>query len=236
MQDITIRKRKTIKKKSAKKTWSLSFVHIVIVFTLGVMVATIAHSLQNDHGVRWIHGTGSVKMLQYAQNDHGVIVSAMYNQKPLKQAKMEATRNVESKGSYYFQLIEKYFPEKPHIMYAIAKEESALNPKAVNYNCRYKISQKGKTKTTVYDSLTATYIDTAIVSKERLPGYISTWCRAGHIQYAWSKDSGLFGINSVHTTQQLSPEEQVKMARAIYEKQGLNAWISYKTKRYLKHL
>lgn len=240
MQDITIKKRKTIKKKSAtKRKHSLSFIHILIVFMLGAMVATVAHSLQNDYGLRWIHGKGSVKTLQYAQNDYNTIVGAIYNQKPRKTAKTESTRSVTTSNaskSYYFQLIEKYFPEKPHIMYAIAKEESALNPNAVNYNCRYKISQKGKTKTTVYDSLTATHIDTAIVSKERLPGYISTWCRKGHFQYAWSKDSGLFGINSVHTTQQLSPEEQVKKARAIYEKQGLNAWVSYKTKRYQRHL
>lgn len=231
MQDITIKKIKQSTKVRGKcKRKQFSMIHVMVAVMIAMMFIAIAQALfQKGDGVTWIYGQGSLKMVHQSNFDAKELLLLVESTKTPVVAK-------QKQKSYYFSLIERYFPEKPHVMYAIAKEESGLNPNAVNYNCRYKISQKGKTKTTVYDSLTATHIDLAAVSKGRLPGYVSTWCRKGHSQYAWSKDSGLFGINSVHTKEVLTPEEQVQMARTIYEREGLNAWVSYKTKRYLKHM
>lgn len=236
MQDFTIKKIKTKKriahKKRDTKIGLFFFRSLIVLFVVSILVSLVnGYTERKDNGLLWIHGKGNAKSISQSYFDEKELLSIVLEKKPQKTAKKEVTGR-----EYYYELITKYFPEKPHIMIAIAKEESGLNPHAENYNCRYKISGKNKTSTTVYDSLTHLYIDLAVVSKERLSGYVSTWCRAGHQKYAWSKDSGLFGINSVHTTEILSPEEQVKIAREIYEKQGLNAWVSYKTNRYLKHM
>ena len=88
-------------------------------------------------------------------------------------------------------LIAEAFPENPEIMIAIAKAESGMNPRAVNYN------------------------------------------RNGSI------DTGLFQVNSVHMYDGLSlfdPEKNIKAAREIYDKQGIQAWTSFNNGSYKKFL
>lgn len=243
MQDFTIKtknkkqtKRKVVRKIKKRSSFMMQYAVLSLVVVLAMSIVG-SYVSRKDNGLLWKYGQGSAKNAVQEYFEPKELLSIINNEKSSVGGKIHGKEGVSStSGSYYRELIKKYFPEKPHIMIAIAKEESQLDPNAVNYNCRYKISTKGATRTTVYDSLTHTYIDLAVVSKERLKGYVSTWCRPGHSVYAWSKDSGLFGINSVHTTEKLSPEEQVKLARAIYEKYGLDAWVSYKTGRYLKHL
>ena len=125
------------------------------------------------------------------------------------------------------QKIAEAFPNNKEVMVAIALEESGLNNNAVNYNCRYKIG--GQT----YDKLTHLYIDLNTVTKERKKGYVSTWCRKGHEKYAWSMDGSLFQINGYS---KLTVDESIEKAQEKYNTQGLNAWVSYSTGRYQKHL
>lgn len=242
MQDFTIKtknkkqtKRKVVSKKNTNKSFTIQYLvfSFIVVLAMSIVGSYIS---RKDNGLLWKYGQGSAKNVVQEYFEPKELLSALNTQKHATKGKIDARETVNNEDLYYLDLIKKYFPEKPHIMVAIAKEESQLDPNAVNYNCRYKISSKGATPTTVYDSLTHLYIDISIVSRDRLKGYVSTWCRPGHSRFAWSKDSGLFGINSVHTTEKLSPEEQVKLARNIYDTYGLEAWVSYKTGRYLKHL
>ena len=122
------------------------------------------------------------------------------------------------------------FNENPVTMVAIALAENRqLDPKKTNYNCRYKIG--GDT----YDKLTQTYIDLNTVSKERLSGYVSTWCRAGQEQYAWSKDGGLMQVNNPKP-EHYTVSGNLSEARKRYDEKGLNAWTTYWTKEYLENI
>lgn len=53
-----------------------------------------------------------------------------------------------------------------------------------------------------------------------------------------SVDRGIFQINSIHGygEELYNPETNLKIARKIYEKNGWNAWSTYKSGAYLKHL
>lgn len=121
------------------------------------------------------------------------------------------------------------FPNHKETMIAIAIEESNLNPKAVGYNCRYKLG--GST----FDTLTRRNIDLSNITKEKKAGYISTFCRKGDEKYAWSKDGSLFQINNP-TSKDLTVNGSIKKAQEKLNTQGLNAWTSYSTGRYKKHL
>lgn len=125
------------------------------------------------------------------------------------------------------------FPAHREVMVAIALEESRLNPNAVGYNCRYKIASATST-TAVYDELTNKRIEIDKVYKEYKKGYvISTYCRAGHQKFAWSKDGGIFQTNGVIET---DIDKNLQLAKEKYDTQGLKAWVSYNTGRYQKHL
>ena len=52
-----------------------------------------------------------------------------------------------------------------------------------------------------------------------------------------SNDSGLFQINSIHKKpNRENPETNVRYAYQIYKSQGLNAWVAYTNKSYLKFM
>lgn len=52
-----------------------------------------------------------------------------------------------------------------------------------------------------------------------------------------SNDSGLFQINSIHKKpNRENPELNVRYAYQIYKSQGLNAWVAYTNKIYLKFM
>lgn len=234
MQDIKIiRKQKTTTKSLKPKTTAKHItIYLGVLLTLFITVGLYGDRLNRttDYGITWRYGQTS-KLTFYKTftvQDGKKDVKAV---KPLTVVKKTATKGVET----YKQLIKEHFPEEPKTMLAIAKEESGLNPNAESYNCRYKLSKKGA-KDTVYDNLTHTYINLGVIVKKKQPGYVSTWCRPGDQKYGWSKDSGLFGINSVHTDEKMTPLEQVQLARKIYDTEGKNAWVSYKTGRYEKHL
>jgi hypothetical protein len=121
------------------------------------------------------------------------------------------------------------FPENKEVMVAIALEESALNPKAIGYNCYYKLG--GDT----IDSLTKNKIDLNSISKTKQTGYVSTFCRKEHRDMAWSTDGGIMGIHKA-TTHEMSVNVNIQKAREIYNTQGINAWSSYTTGRYKDNL
>lgn len=124
--------------------------------------------------------------------------------------------------------IKEVFPENPKVMVAIAIEESRLNPKAKGYNCYYKLDESG-----VYDPLLHRKINITFVYKQREKGVVSTFCRKGHEAQAWSSDGGIFQINGKHVT---DVDHNLELARHKYDTQGLDAWVSYNTGRYKKHL
>lgn len=136
---------------------------------------------------------------------------------PSLEAKLEVVR-----------AIAKTFPENKTQMVAIAIEESGLNKNAVGYNCRYKIG--GNT----YDKLTGVYIDTSNIVKEKKAGYVSTWCRSGHNNLAWSKDGGSLMIHQP-TSYEMTLKGNMETARSKYDKAGLNSWVAYSSGRYSKH-
>lgn len=128
--------------------------------------------------------------------------------------------------------ISKVFPEHPEIMVAIALDESGLNAKATGYNCYYKVVEKELGK---YDHIIGKYVDFNAVSKTKLAGYRSTYCRDGHEQYAWSRDGGVFQINNPKP-EDYDVDTNLARARHKYDTQGLSAWTVYTSKSYEKHL
>lgn len=121
------------------------------------------------------------------------------------------------------------FPENKETMVAIGLKESGLNKDATSYNCYY------KTGGDTYDSIVKKYIDISTVSKTRLSGYVSTFCRKGHEKYAWSKDGGVLQVNKP-TDYHYTVEGNLATARIIYDNQGLSAWTAYNTGAYKKYL
>lgn len=117
-------------------------------------------------------------------------------------------------------------------MVAIAIEESGLNPNATSYNCRYKIATKAD-KNREFDKLTHAWInlDKVSSSKVSVKGYISTYCRNGQTNLAWSKDGGLLQINNP-TLADYNVDINLQKAKDKFETQGLGAWTAYSTGRY----
>lgn len=149
-------------------------------------------------------------------------------------SKMEANKTPQAVSSDHkeqmAERIAETFEENPVTMVAIALAENRqLDPKKTNYNCRYKLG--GET----YDKLTQTYIDLNKVSKERLSGYVSTWCRSGQEQYAWSTDGGLMQVNNPKP-EHYTVTGNLAEARKKYDTQGFGAWTTYKTGEYKKYI
>ena len=63
-----------------------------------------------------------------------------------------------------------------------------------------------------------------------------TYCKKGDEKKAWSKDSGLFQINSVHTKKDISIKENILLAHDIYKIQDFNAWYSYRSGKFIDFL
>lgn len=121
-------------------------------------------------------------------------------------------------------------------MVAIAIEESTLNPQATGYNCRYKVATKADNNRQL-DKLTGYWIDldTVSPSKTSIKGYISTFCRKGQENLAWSKDGGLFMIHNP-LAEDYNVEVNIKKAQDKLAKQGLNAWVAHSSGRYKDNL
>ena len=105
------------------------------------------------------------------------------------------------------QYIKEIFGAKAKIATAVLKHESGMNLTAINYNCRY----NGK----------------------------STFCKKGDEHKAWSVDCGIGQTNvkgKVCPQELLTLEGNMKKVEQIYKSQGLNAWVSYKNKKYLAYM
>ena len=105
------------------------------------------------------------------------------------------------------QIVEHFFGEKTKIMTAIFKAESGLNPDAKNYNCRY--------------------------------GSISKSCKKSDREKAWSVDCGVAQTNfkgQICPEESMNPESNIRLAKQIYDEQGLNAWVVYSNGTYKKYL
>lgn len=100
-------------------------------------------------------------------------------------------------------LIKKTFPEDHETMLAIAKAESRMVATAQNWNCHY------------YRTDGSRY---------------STSCKPEDRGKAWSVDCGVFQINmpgKVCDPALFEIEHNMKVARKIYDTQGLTAWVTY---------
>ena len=105
------------------------------------------------------------------------------------------------------QEMNRIFGDKTEIAYAIIMHESNMNYRSINYNCIY----NGK----------------------------STFCKKGDESKAWSVDCGVAQINvkgQVCPDKLFTEKGQIEAIEKIYKSQGLNAWVSYKNKSYLKFL
>lgn len=131
------------------------------------------------------------------------------------------------------QKIANTFPEHKEVMVAIALSESGLNKNATGYNCYYKVSSKEAGGT--YDSIVGKYLDFNSVSKTKLEGYRSTYCRTGDTGMAWSRDGGVFQINNPKP-EDYNVDHNLARARAKYDGKGLSSWTVYNTGEYKKFL
>lgn len=125
------------------------------------------------------------------------------------------------------------FPEHKEVMVAIALSESGLNKNATGYNCYYKVSSKEAGGT--YDSIVGKYLDFNNVSKTKLEGYRSTYCRSGDTSMAWSRDGGVFQINNPKP-EDYNVDNNLARARAKYDGKGLSSWTVYNTGEYKRFL
>lgn len=124
------------------------------------------------------------------------------------------------------------FPDHKEVMVAIALSESGLNKNATGYNCYYKVVDKD---TGTYDKISGKYLDFSNSVKIRTEGYRSTSCRVGDQAKAWSKDGGVFQINSP-TKEDYDVDKNLARAKHKYDTQGLKAWTVYTTGSYKKYL
>lgn len=110
------------------------------------------------------------------------------------------------------QHIEQIFGEKAEIAKAVILHESQNKLDAKNWNCHY------------YNSQGKRY---------------STFCKKEDRHKAWSVDCGIGQINvrgRACPEELLTLEGNMEAIETIYETQGLNAWVSYKTGAYKKYL
>ena len=104
-------------------------------------------------------------------------------------------------------LIEKVFHEEPKIALAVAKGESGLKVDAKGWNCRY--------------------------------GKKSTSCKVADRGKAWSVDCGLYQINVIAKEcpeHLLNPDENIQVARKMYEARKWSPWVAFNNKQYLNHI
>lgn len=108
--------------------------------------------------------------------------------------------------------IREYFPRNWKTMIAVAHAESNMDMNAVNYNCYY---FHGKATTTPIKGG-------------------SKACKKEDRHLAWSKDCGILQLN---TRSKECPDETIdehlKRAADLSKSQGLEAWVTYNTKKYL---
>lgn len=105
------------------------------------------------------------------------------------------------------QYIKEIFGANAKIATAVLEHESGMNLTAINYNCKY----NGK----------------------------STFCKKGDEGKAWSVDCGIGQTNvkgKVCPAHLLTLEGNMEKVEQIYKTQGLNAWVSYKNKKYKQFL
>ena len=100
------------------------------------------------------------------------------------------------------------FGDKAEIAKAVFMHESGgMKLDAVNYNCIY----NGK----------------------------STFCKKGDRAKAWSVDCGMAQINikgKICPSELMTLEGTLIAVERIYKEQGLRAWVSYKSKAYLRFM
>ena len=99
------------------------------------------------------------------------------------------------------------FPEDPLTALAIFKAESGLDPTAKGYNCRY--------------------------------NGISQACKKGDEGKAWSVDCGIAQINVIGSecpADLFNEEENLKVAKKMYETRGFSPWVAYNKGLHKKHL
>lgn len=108
--------------------------------------------------------------------------------------------------------IERIFGSDAKVATAVLRHESGLNARAKNWNCHY--------------------------YREDGTRY-STSCKKADRELAWSVDCGIAQIN---VKGKECPEELFTLEGSMrevekrYKAQGLNAWSSYKNKKYLKYM
>lgn len=105
------------------------------------------------------------------------------------------------------QHIQRIFGSKAKVALAVLKHESNLKLNSINYNCRY----NGR----------------------------STFCKKGDKEKAWSVDCGIAQVNvkgKVCPKELMTLDGNMKAVEKVYKEQGLNAWVSYKNKKYLRYM
>jgi len=125
------------------------------------------------------------------------------------------TIEIEIVPPSYEQEVQRIFKDKAPIALAVFKHESSGIETAKNWNCFY------------YKT----------VNEEQVR--YSTFCKKIDRENAWSVDCGYFQINV--KGQVCPPEYMTKLGslervETIYKEQGLNAWVSYKNKKYLQFM
>ena len=115
----------------------------------------------------------------------------------------------------YEQEVHRIFKGKAPIALAVFKHESSGIETSKNWNCFYYKTVNGKQVR------------------------YSTFCKKIDREKAWSVDCGYFQINvkgQVCPPEYMTRVGSLERVEHIYNQQGLNAWVSYKTGAYKKFL
>jgi len=115
----------------------------------------------------------------------------------------------------YEQEVQRIFKDKANIALAVFKHESSGSETSKNWNCFY--YKKVNDKQVRY----------------------STFCKKIDREKAWSVDCGYFQINvkgKVCPLEYMTRVGSLERVEKIYKQQGLNAWVSYKNKKYLQFM
>lgn len=116
------------------------------------------------------------------------------------------------------ELIKKHFPVNGDTMVRIAKAESGLKVKAINYNCYYNV-------------------DETIVYETRVKGSHGASCHKGHEKYSFGVDCSIlqFHYRGLKQCPDIPLEKHMEMSAELSKVCGLNCWVAYSNGSYKKY-
>lgn len=156
-------------------------------------------------------------------NDGTGVENAQYGEARVTtnhQLSVASSEKTKGSTSQVEELIKEKFQENSAVVSAVFKAESGHRADAMGWNCRYTRIVTGK-------------------NGEEIEETYSTSCKPEDRYKAWSVDCGVAQINVIGKTcpeELFDPENNLNIARKMYESRGLSPWVAWVSGAFKKHL